>query len=89
MRYIPDVAKINYDKSKCSGCGRCTEVCPHAVFTMKGKKAVLSDKNACMECGACDRNCPFGAIKVESGVGCAAALIGAIVSGGKKQGCCG
>jgi hypothetical protein len=28
-----------------------------------------------MECGACRRNCAFDAIAVDSGVGCAAAII--------------
>jgi ferredoxin len=28
-----------------------------------------------MECGACRRNCPFGAIEVDEGVGCAAAIL--------------
>jgi ferredoxin len=28
-----------------------------------------------MECGACAKNCPFGAIEVEEGVGCAAAIL--------------
>jgi len=35
-----------------------------------------------MECGACALNCEFGAISVNSGVGCAAALINSMVTGG-------
>jgi hypothetical protein len=46
-----------------------------------------------MECGACQVNCVSGAIKVESGVGCAhamihAALTGKEVSCGGPGGCC-
>lgn len=35
-----------------------------------------------MECGACTMNCKFGAIKVYSGVGCAAAIIKSMITGG-------
>jgi ferredoxin len=40
------------------------------------------DKDLCMECGACALNCEYGAITVNSGVGCAAALINSMVTGG-------
>jgi ferredoxin len=73
-RYLRDVVTLEYDPSKCTGCGKCLEVCPHAVFSMNGAKARLDDRDACMECGACSRNCPFGAIAVEAGVGCAWAI---------------
>jgi hypothetical protein len=35
-----------------------------------------------MECGACALNCEFGAIVVNTGVGCAAALINGMITGG-------
>jgi hypothetical protein len=40
-----------------------------------------------MECGACQLNCPVEAIKVESGVGCAAAMIKAALTGSKEATC--
>jgi len=40
-----------------------------------------------MECGACQRNCPPGAITVESGVGCAAAMIRAALMGRVEATC--
>jgi len=66
-----------YSPDKCAGCGRCAEVCPRDVFAMQDKRAVVMDKDLCMECGACALNCEYGAITVNSGVGCAAALINA------------
>jgi NAD-dependent dihydropyrimidine dehydrogenase PreA subunit len=78
---------------QCSGCGRCVEVCPHAVFAMEGRKAKMVNANGCMECGACQVNCANGAIKVESGVGCAKAMIHAALTGKEPTcgdpGCCG
>ncbi len=90
MKYLKNTVTLAYSPEKCTGCGRCTEVCPHAVFAMEGKKAAMTDRDSCMECGACARNCRFGAIQVNSGVGCAAALIGSIISGGEPVcGCSG
>jgi NAD-dependent dihydropyrimidine dehydrogenase PreA subunit len=63
-------------------------VCPHGVFVSQNGKARLADKEACMECGACQLNCPTGAIQVESGVGCASAMIYAALTGKKNTSCC-
>lgn len=55
--------------------------------------ATLARKEACMECGACQMNCPVDAIRVQSGVGCAAAMIKAALTGGPETcddgSCCG
>ncbi|MCP4180811.1 MAG: 4Fe-4S dicluster domain-containing protein [bacterium] len=75
FRYLENVVTLDLNSSKCVGCKMCMEVCPHAVFKMERKKAVIKDKNACMECGACMLNCPVNALKVRSGVGCAAGII--------------
>ncbi|HSV96123.1 MAG TPA: mercury methylation ferredoxin HgcB [Spirochaetota bacterium] len=83
MKYLKNVASLVYEAEKCTGCGRCVEVCPHGVFVMRDKRAGITDADFCMECGACDRNCRFGAIKVNSGVGCAAAIIGGMLTGGE------
>ena len=74
-KYLKNVATLTFDAEKCTGCGRCTEVCPHGVFVISDKKAYIADKNFCMECGACALNCPAKAIEVNAGVGCAAAII--------------
>jgi NAD-dependent dihydropyrimidine dehydrogenase PreA subunit len=98
MRYLANVVTLRFDPAKCTGCGRCWEVCPHGVFVPEGKRARLADRDLCMECGACMRNCRFDAIHVKSGVGCASAiLVGALrgheptcdCGGGDGPSCCG
>lgn len=84
QQYIKGVAKITYDASKCIGCKMCVIVCPHAVFTVCGNKAILSYRDRCMECGACMRNCIADAIEVTTGVGCATAVINSML--GKNKG---
>jgi NAD-dependent dihydropyrimidine dehydrogenase PreA subunit len=75
LRYIEKPITLELDAEKCTGCRRCVEVCPHGVFEMRDGRAYLADRGVCMECGACERNCAFGAISVDAGVGCAAAII--------------
>ncbi len=97
MKYLSNVTTLKYDSGKCAGCGRCVEVCPRGVFEMRDRHAAVTDRDLCMECGACARNCEFGALAVNSGVGCAAALINSMVTGGEPTcgcgdttaGCCG
>ena len=90
MRYLANVTTLEYDHSRCTGCGRCVEVCPHAVFSLNGQKAVLGDKDLCMECGACFRNCEPQAIRVRPGVGCAWAILRSQWRKGKDgTSCCG
>ena len=74
MRYLPDLSTLRLDPARCIGCGRCVEVCPHAVLTRPDRLAVISDPDACMECGACMKNCPTAALSVQAGVGCAYAI---------------
>jgi len=75
LRYLPGVVTLALETSKCNGCRMCVQVCPHGVFEIEAKRARIADRDACMECGACARNCPEGAISVDSGVGCATAVI--------------
>lgn len=88
MIYLKDVVTLNLNEAKCIGCGMCIEVCPHAVISMKGERAWIQKRDACMECGACSRNCPTGAVLVQSGVGCAAAIINTML-GRSDAPCCG
>ena len=80
---------LQYHSQLCIGCGMCASVCPHGVFGCDGAEpAELVRPEACMECGACQVNCPTDAIAVDSGVGCAAAMIFAALTG-KKEATCG
>jgi len=98
MKYLSNVVTLEIFSDKCVGCGMCVEVCPHGVFEMNDGKAVITDRDKCMECGACSGNCAYGALKVDKGVGCAAALINGMITGGEptcdcgggegKTGCC-
>ena len=85
--YLKDVVTLALDQEKCVGCGMCTVVCPHTVLTMNDGKVRIDNRDACMECGACATNCPTEAITVQSGVGCAAAVINAAL-GRKGSSCC-
>jgi len=89
LSYLKNVATLQLDGQKCTGCGMCLEVCPHNVLAMQGKIVQAIDRDACMECGACSRNCPAGAISVQSGVGCAAAVINSLLGRNGGECCCG
>ena len=78
---------LEYTPDLCINCGMCSAVCPHGVFAPNGSVVQLVRAEACMECGACQQNCPTGAIAVDSGVGCAAAMIYAALTGKKEPTC--
>jgi NAD-dependent dihydropyrimidine dehydrogenase PreA subunit len=97
MKYLANVASLGMFQKNVR-LRYVLEVCPHNVFAIQNKKAVIIDKDGCMECGACADNCAFGALSVDKGVGCAAAIINSIITGGepscgcdndtKTSGCC-
>lgn len=78
---------LQYIPERCINCGRCSQVCPHGVFAEGEERAELVRPEACMECGACAGNCPVRAISVESGVGCAWAMIAAALQGKDMDSC--
>ena len=86
--YLQDVVTLRFDANKCIGCDNCLAVCPHAVMQKDAKKVRIVARDACMECGACAQNCPTAAIRVDTGVGCAAALLN-VALGRTKTACCG
>jgi len=87
--YLKNVVTLEYDREKCTGCRRCLEVCPRAVFEIQDKKARIIDKDRCIECGACANNCAPEALRVDAGVGCATAIIHGLLQGTEPDcSCC-
>lgn len=89
LRYLSNVVTLKLDEIKCTGCGMCETVCPHAVFQIEQRLAKIIDRDACMECGACAKNCPTEAISVEAGVGCVVAIIKGVITGSEPTCDCG
>ncbi len=72
----------NIDFSRCTGCGRCVEVCPRDIIVLerfndlnykvkcssldRGKKARQVCKKACIACGRCVKSCPYEACFLEN-----------------------
>ena len=86
--YLRDVVTLALNDETCAGCGTCLVVCPHNVFRLHNGKVAIADRDACMECGACATNCPTEAISVQSGVGCAQAVINAALGRTGSSCCC-
>jgi len=56
-----DILIPKVDEAKCTGCGRCGEVCEfHAIVVLGGKPLLFPD--LCHGCGSCTLECPEGAI---------------------------
>ncbi len=68
-RKIPrDILMATYflrktDKEKCTGCGKCVEVCPVNGIKMEGDYPVV-DNDWCIGCGVCAVPCPSSAVKL-------------------------
>lgn len=86
--YLKNVVSLKLDQERCAGCGECLLVCPHAVLSLTNGKIEIADRDACMECGACARNCPAEALSVQSGVGCATAVINSKLKRKSSCSCC-
>lgn len=84
LRYLENVVTLKFNAEACNGCGICTIVCPHGVFALENRRAVIADRDACIECGACVINCPLNAIQVKTGAGCAAGVLMAAIGKGNK-----
>lgn len=50
------------EKSVCSGCMACVDVCKERAVTLSDAPFPLIDTQACLGCGACVHDCPTGSI---------------------------
>ncbi|TFG73609.1 MAG: 4Fe-4S dicluster domain-containing protein [Anaerolineales bacterium] len=78
---------LAFNAGLCINCGMCMIVCPQGVFAVGKPVVKIVEPEACMECGACQMNCPVGALVVDSGVGCASAMISAALRGKSEVSC--
>lgn len=58
--------RIEVDKEKCTGCGKCREICPKGpkIWEIKNGKAEAGNLQHCHVCTLCASKCPVGAIRV-------------------------
>ena len=58
-----DVPEVNL--KKCSGCGKCSEICQYSAIVHLKDNNVLTFEQLCHSCGGCMRLCPADAIKAK------------------------
>ena len=56
-----DVPQV--DLKKCTGCGKCSEICQYSAIVHLKDNNVLTFEQLCHSCGGCLRICPSDAIK--------------------------
>jgi ferredoxin-type protein NapH len=56
--------KVSPDMDKCSGCGKCMEVCPVKIAEPEDIENSLD----CIRCGKCVEACPTNAIRISSAI---------------------
>jgi adenylylsulfate reductase subunit B len=52
---------IEIKQEKCTGCGRCSNICPGSLIKLK-KKAVILHPERCWGCASCLKECQSQAI---------------------------
>lgn len=53
----PDCAPLLFNRSLCTGCGRCVASCPNGVHKFSNGMHEV-DRQKCTQCGACISSCP-------------------------------
>jgi MinD superfamily P-loop ATPase len=56
-----DVPEV--DLKKCTGCGKCGEICQYSAIVHLADNNILTFEQLCHSCGGCLRVCPVNAIK--------------------------
>ena len=57
------------DKTKCTVCGMCVDICPEEVLAIRSGQLVFSKPEACTMCAECEGVCPEGAVNVYYQIG--------------------
>ncbi|MBN2040466.1 MAG: 4Fe-4S binding protein [Spirochaetes bacterium] len=55
--------KLTVDKSLCTACGICRDLCPRKAITVRDFAEI--DQNLCTLCGRCVSQCPAGALQIQ------------------------
>ena len=55
--------QLQYIDAKCTGCGKCVEVCPCKVHSFEDGKHLV-DHSRCIACGRCVEVCCYDALKI-------------------------
>ena len=58
------MAKLNIDRSKCTKCGICIDICPNNALELRDDEPELTHPELCTECGVCEDQCPSRSITV-------------------------
>lgn len=56
---------VTVDNEKCTGEGKCAEICPVEVFKVEGDKCVPFQADLCEGCESCIAECPNEAITLK------------------------
>jgi ferredoxin len=54
--------RVTFNHNNCTGCGKCTEVCPLGIIQLEGNKAISKSELDCTLCRLCVVNCKQRAI---------------------------
>ena len=64
QRQAVEIRIPRVDEAKCTGCGKCAEVCQYHAIVVLGKRTLVFPQ-LCHGCGSCTLVCPQGAITEE------------------------
>lgn len=67
IRAVEPARPLRFDKTKCTACNRCVNVCPIDLIApaTPGEVPVAAYPDECWYCGCCVMECPAGAVEME------------------------